>query len=132
MLLVLLFLGTAGGFLFILIQMVFLIDFICTINEYWLEKAMDGSKRYTCCECQPMMLTRPAIRLFGSTRRILPLVLRVSHRHNRCSVHCVRACSVSIEGDETPLRENQVSFLDQELYAQSSVHLRQHRSLSDH
>ena len=39
-----------GGFLFILIQMVFLIDCICAIIERWLEEAADGRKRYKCCE----------------------------------------------------------------------------------
>ncbi|CAF1219438.1 unnamed protein product [Didymodactylos carnosus] len=31
-----------GGFLFIIIQMIFLIDFIYTVNNRWLEKAYDG------------------------------------------------------------------------------------------
>lgn len=38
-----------GGFLFILIQMIFLIDCIYTIIERWLEKASDGYKSYICC-----------------------------------------------------------------------------------
>ncbi len=38
-----------GGFLFIFIQMIFLIDCIYTIIERWLEKAFDGYKRYKCC-----------------------------------------------------------------------------------
>jgi hypothetical protein len=48
--LVLLFIGMIGSFLFIFIQMIFLIDCICTIIEYWLEKAFDGYKRYKCCK----------------------------------------------------------------------------------
>jgi hypothetical protein len=47
--LVLLFIGMTGGFLFILIQMIFLIDCIYTLNERWLEKAFDGYKRYKFC-----------------------------------------------------------------------------------
>lgn len=47
---VLLFIGMFGGFLFILIQMILLIDCICTIIERWLDQAADGRKRYKCCK----------------------------------------------------------------------------------
>jgi len=48
--LVVLFIGMIGGFLFIIIQMIFLIDFIYAIIEHWLEKAFDGYKRYKYCK----------------------------------------------------------------------------------
>lgn len=47
--LVLLFIGMFGGFLFIIIQMIVLIDFIYAIIEHWLEKASDGYRSYKCC-----------------------------------------------------------------------------------
>lgn len=47
---VLLFIGLIGGFLFIIVQMLFLIDFIYTLNESWIEKAIEGRKRYTWCK----------------------------------------------------------------------------------
>jgi hypothetical protein len=39
----------SGGFLFILIQMIFLIDCIYTITERWLDRVFDGYKRYKYC-----------------------------------------------------------------------------------
>jgi len=39
-----------GGFLFIFIQMIFLIDCIYTIIEYWVAKSDNGYKIYTCCK----------------------------------------------------------------------------------
>lgn len=47
--LVVLIIGMVGGFLFIIIQMIFFIDFIYKIIEHWLEKVSNGYQRYTCC-----------------------------------------------------------------------------------
>ncbi len=43
---VLLYFGIIGGFLFIIIQLILLIDFIHAWNEKWVEKFENGQKEY--------------------------------------------------------------------------------------